>query len=123
MRLDYEGNPYTGGETALVVRYKAGNPSDYKIPFGGKNTESVDIMTHGDKASDYIATEQKPPLQEMDLQKARIILSLSTGMTQKLRYKTEQNFMKLQSGERIIGVYSENLKDLLINNRTWENCL
>lgn len=117
LRLDYENNPFSGGTSALAVRFKAGNPDDYKIPFGGKNTEAVNKVTNGDLSMDYIATEQKAPFT-------------GNGFTESENYTIPEYRNDIRTpmhegaelyeitnqGEKLIGVYSVKEKRFIAVN-------
>ncbi|MDQ0885075.1 hypothetical protein QFZ81_000163 [Paenibacillus sp. V4I9] len=117
LRLDYESNPYIGGDTALLVRYKAGNPNDYKIPFGGKNAEAVDRMTNGDTASDFIATEQKSPFTGNGFTESKDHIVPEYRNDAKTPVQDGAELYEITNqGERIIGVYNAKVKRFIAVN-------
>ncbi|KUL12045.1 hypothetical protein [Bacillus licheniformis] len=117
LRLDYENNPFSGGTSALAVRYKAGNPNDYKIPFGGKNSEAVNKMTHDDLAMDYIATEQQSPFTGNGFTESKdYTIPEYRNDTRTPMHEGAELYEITNQGEKLIGIYSVKQKRFISVN-------
>ncbi len=114
LRLDYENSLFNGGDTALAVRYKAGSPDNYKIPFGGKNNEAVIKMTEGDDITDFINTEQKSPFTGNGFTESKkfTIPEYRNDMRTSLQDGAEL-YEITNLGEKLIGIYSAKLKKFI----------